>query len=103
MKDQGGFNSKYPRLLKFNDAVIRFCTNVPNPIPTTYGFVIVCIYITFSYIKYTHFDFKNEGYDYEFTNYAKEWNEEVFLINLSKLSCTSSVVNIVYIFSCIAS
>ena len=77
MKDQRELYSKYPRLFKFNDAIIRFCTNVPNPIPTTYGVVITCIYITFSYIKYTHFDFKNEKYD---KDYAKEWNEEWFLI-----------------------
>ena len=57
----------------------RFCSTVPNPFPTTYGIVIVCIYIIFSYIEYTHNEFDR---DERKNKYVEEWNEDRFFIFL---------------------
>ena len=61
------------------DEITRFCSTVPNPFPTTYGIVIVCIYIIFSYIEYTHTEFDR---DERKSKYIEEWNEDRFFMFL---------------------
>ena len=65
--------------LRIKDEIIRFCSTVPNPFPTTYGIVIVCIYIIFSYIEYTHDEFDLGELK---SKYVDEWKEDRFFMFL---------------------
>ena len=65
--------------LRIKDEITRFCSTVPNPFPTTYGIVIVCIYIIFSYIEYTHYEFDRGEIQ---NKYVDEWKEDHFFIFL---------------------
>ena len=76
---------KHRPIMEIKEAINLFRSQIADTVPTIYATVIVCIYITFSYIKYTQNGFESDQVIFDnalYENNFKKWNEKWFFIFL---------------------
>ena len=88
-------------IMEIKEAINLFRSQIADTVPTIYATVIVCIYITFSYIKYTQNGFESDQVIFDnalYENNFKKWNEKwffIFLYGFGKPNCFVFIQNMV--------